>query len=718
MTPKISIVAAATLFFGGACLAPAAPGKRERPSVHETASVSLVEVPVHVTGRDGKPVRGLTAADFEIEDDGRRQAITAVDVIDLNQNKVVTGLASDLPAASRRHLLFLFDLTYATPAEVVRARDAATRFIVSGLDPEDLAAVATTSVEQGARLQMTFTSDRRQLVRAIAAVGLPSQAEEHAYDPLAFVFVLPGDPTASMSTQEQGRATSSIVDPTSSTRLYAAMAQKDADDYAVTRVGRHLGSMGSLASALDAVEGRKTIVYFSEGFDGRLLFGNVARSKSVNDTQADNDAMYAGQFWTFDVDRRYADGPLHRNLSDTVSLFRRSDCVVYAIDIAGLKGEGDTSIGGSSRRGEESLFELAHGTGGEVLKNTNDLSAQLKRIAERTSLTYVLAFQAPQTGQDGHFHSLRVRVHVKGARVSARAGYYETKSFQSMTPLQRMLSAADVISHEKREGSFPVEVLALPFAGEKISRVPVLLEVPGSAFTAAAGSGPYPLELYVYVTDESGRVADFFTRVVTVDPAGGGERLRRAGLVFYGTCHLLPGRYRVRAYVRDGRDGRFGFRVATLEVPEDAAAPMRALPPLFVSEEDGVRLKDRSGVLAAGETEPFRVGQTAFVPQVSPTVVSGGSSRVCLMVYRKAGDATLSPFQIDAEVVGADGRVRRPARLSLIGRSEPDAEGLVKLLLEFSASDLPSGEYSLRVVFRDSKDQRLRSESEAPFRVS
>lgn len=684
--------------------------------MHESASASLVEVPVHVIGRDGKPVRGLTASDFEVEDDGKKQAITAVDVIDLNQTREVTGLSSDLPAASRRHFLFLFDLTYATSSEIIRAREAASRFIVDGLDPDDLAAVATTSVEQGARLQMTFSADRRQLVRAISSVGLPSQSEERAYDPLAFVFSMPGDPTSNSSVQEQTKGTSSIIDPTSATRLYAAMAQKDADDYAVTRVGRHLGSMGALAGALDAVEGRKTIVYFSEGFDGRLLFGSVANSKGGDSkTNSENDAMYSGQFWTFDVDRRYADGPLHRDLAETIGFFRRSDCVVYPIDISGLKAEGDTAVGASGR-GEESLFALAHGTGGEVLKNANDLSAQLKRIADRTSLTYVLAFQAPQTGEEGHFHALRVRVKQKGVRVSARAGYYETRSFQSMTPLQRMLSAADVISHDKGEGSLPLEVLAISFGGEKISRVPVLLQIPGSAF-AASPAGRLPLELYVYVTGEDGRVADFFTRAVSIDTAAAsGERLRRSGVVFYGTCRLLPGHYRVRAYARDGRDGRFGFRVASLDVPETPAGGMRALPPLFLNDEDGLRLKDHAGT-PAGESEPFRVGPVAFVPQVTPRLAAGGSSRVCLMVYRKVTSAAIAPFQIDAQVVGAGGH-RRPARLSLIGRSEPDAEGLVKLLLEFSASDLPSGDYSLHVRFRDTNDEKSTSESEAPFRIS
>ena len=42
----------------------------------ERSDVVAVEVPVNVVGRDGEPVRGLTAVDFEIFDGGDRQAIT------------------------------------------------------------------------------------------------------------------------------------------------------------------------------------------------------------------------------------------------------------------------------------------------------------------------------------------------------------------------------------------------------------------------------------------------------------------------------------------------------------------------------------------------------------------------------------------------------------------------------------------------------------------
>ena len=44
--------------------------------------VRVIEVPVTVTDRSGNPVRGLTAANFQLFDDGRPQTITSFDNID------------------------------------------------------------------------------------------------------------------------------------------------------------------------------------------------------------------------------------------------------------------------------------------------------------------------------------------------------------------------------------------------------------------------------------------------------------------------------------------------------------------------------------------------------------------------------------------------------------------------------------------------------------
>ena len=278
--------------------------EKEKPAVvHESSHVSVVEIPVQVLGRDGKPVRGLGPPDFELTVDGRRQPIAGVDVVALNRSTPVLG-APELPAAARRHFLFLFDFTFATPNEIARSRDAAIRFVQSGMSPDDFAGVATVSAESGIGLDLTFTPDRRQILAALRRVGLPSEIDR-SHDPLAFAFAQPGDPRLII---QEGSATSlRTVDSTSTQKIIAAVGQRVADDYMLTRVVRHLSDMSSLAKGLDLVDGRKTILYFSEGFDSRLVFGSVAHEKSQEQTAADNDAILSGAAWSIDFDRRYSE---------------------------------------------------------------------------------------------------------------------------------------------------------------------------------------------------------------------------------------------------------------------------------------------------------------------------------------------------------------------------------------------------------------------------
>lgn len=687
-------------------------------AVHESSDVSLVEVPVNVTGHDGKPIRDLTVEDFELEDEGRLTKVSAFDVVDLKKNALASDLPESLPEAARRHFLFLFDFSFATPNEVVHSRRAAMDFVENQMGPEDRAAVATTSVETGPRLLVNFTADRKQLGAAIKLLGLPNIADQ-VRDPLAFAFVIPGNPHIMDFIQSGGESQESSKaglegEIAATVKLYSIMAQKTADEYAVTRVTRHLGEMGSLATALDTVQGTKRIIYFSEGFDARLIFGSLSRTPSG--ATSDNDAMMRGGFWAIDVEKRYVNGALEEQVSNTMELFRRSDCVVYAVDIAHLRTDGDVAMG-QATEGAEALFLFANQTGGEVIRSGNDLANSLKRINEKTSVTYVLSFSPGVRLGEGRFHRLKVKVRRKGARVSARAGYYEARGFHTLSPLERSLAAADVINSGRPGGDFSIRALAMAFDDAALARVPVLVQIPGKELAEGDTAQKLQMGVYVYVTDEQGSLADYFSRTISLDLAQQGGKLASGDFRYYGICHLLPGRYHVRAYVRDENTGRYGFTTSSLEVPEAGGAQLRALPPMFMSDGGrGMNVRD-TGSPTSDAVEPFIVQGTPFVPRVDPAIAPGVGSKICLMVYRP-GAIPGSPFSIDAEIVDAGGRTRGPARVALIGRSHPDRGGLEKLLLDFTAGNLPPGDYSLRITVRDTGLHDQSSSSEARFTIS
>ncbi|HKD18271.1 MAG TPA: VWA domain-containing protein, partial [Thermoanaerobaculia bacterium] len=551
-------------------------GAQQSASVHESAEVALVEVPVRVVGRDGNPVRGLTASDFAVEDDGRPRAIVGFDAIDLTEK--LPGVAGPAGPAARRRFLILFDFSFSQPRAIVAARRAAKELVLSGMGDRDLAAVATYSVEQGVRVAVTFTPDREQLVHAIDTLGLEAPRERS--DPLAFLYLQAAGPTTPgipTTRPTGGKADQSgLVESLQSLSIIHRMRD---DEYARGRVRQLFQSFRELTQTLDVVEGRKDIIYLSEGFSARFLTGTA-------DTDEDRQSLVHGELWKVDSDKRFGSTPLRGELGQLGELFRRSDCVVHAVDIAGLRADTDADGGDASlgpRESENALFEFAQATGGEVFRNANDFGAELAQIVKQTSLVYVLAFRPEQPAEEGRFHQLKVRVSTPGVRVIARAGYYDRRGFRQLSPLERRLLAADVIANEIPFDQVPARVLAVPFAGsDGTASVPVLLEVPGPALLEADRGEKLQVELYAYAFDDAGRLRDFFVHTLATDLTRNRDRLMAGGLRYFGELHLPPGSYRLRTLVRNATTGRMGSSAEALDVPVFAESEPFLLRPLFL----------------------------------------------------------------------------------------------------------------------------------------
>ena len=97
--------------------------------------VTLVEVPVNVYDHAGNAIRGLTAADFELTDDGKKREITHFEEIDLAQLAAQKQTPS---SAARRNFMLLFDLSNSTPTSIGRSRDAALQFVKGDLTEADV----------------------------------------------------------------------------------------------------------------------------------------------------------------------------------------------------------------------------------------------------------------------------------------------------------------------------------------------------------------------------------------------------------------------------------------------------------------------------------------------------------------------------------------------------------------------------------------------------
>jgi VWFA-related protein len=171
--PRRVVVAVALCL--GAALRVAAGQDPAQPQATFRAGVDLVDVEVSVLDRYRLPVRGLTAADFTVLEEGQPRAIAAFTPVDLPSREHPTAkwmddIAQDVHsnefAREGRLIVILMD-QFIDPSAGPEARRIAEAAI-DQMRPGDLAAVAWTVYG----VPQNFTADRRRLIDAIRQPSL------------------------------------------------------------------------------------------------------------------------------------------------------------------------------------------------------------------------------------------------------------------------------------------------------------------------------------------------------------------------------------------------------------------------------------------------------------------------------------------------------------------------------------------------------------------
>jgi VWFA-related protein len=695
----------------GACLCLAGRTPAAAQTFSETTEVVVVEVPVQVV-KDGEPVRGLTADNFEVYDGRKKMPVTGFEALDLYAaagTPQAAAAPTAIPSAARRHFLMLFDLSFSEPKAIVKAREAAKE-LAKSLHPADMVAVATYSAQKGPQLLLGFTSDRRQIDTAIDTLGVPKLVDR-APDPLRLVLAdaekeLSGTAVAGNNPGSDARQAKeqAVLDTIKSFSLASERANTSAQQAAITAFTR---SLADLAKMMGSVDGRKMVIYLSEGFDSSTITG----SASVQEQNDMAQSAQNGEIWNVDSEKRFGDTKSANNVEKMLDEFRKADCVIQAVDIGGLRAAGDEGF--QRKGGADSLLMMAKGTGGELYENYNNLSSAMGQMLRRTGVTYVLTYQPDGLKHDGQFHKLRVELKnaPRGARIVARPGYYAPLPYTQQNPLEKLLQTANDVMSGEESGSISTAVMAAPFQvpGDK-AYVPVLIEVDGKSLTANTTGTSLPTEIYVYALDETGAVHDFLSQTLGLDLAKAGPQLKQSGLKFFGHLDLLPGDYSLRVLVRNGANGASSLRVVPVHVP-DFAHGQPALLPAFFPEPAGRWLLVREAPRgdAKQPNYPFMLQQQAYIPTGRPLLADGQDMRLALVGYNLGtGD-----LKAESKILRKDGKEVGAADVKLVGRepgSSPD-----RFAATFRPPKLDPGEYLLRVTVTNGAG--VSQSSTAPFIV-
>jgi VWFA-related protein len=606
--------------------------------LHETVNVNLVEVPVTVIDSAGNPVRGLTAANFELYDAGQKRTISSFDTFDYAAPAADKSALAPLNPAARRSFLLLFDLGFSSPKALQRAQDAARRFIKEGVQPLDLVGVGTIDVNHGFRLITAFTTDRELVGSAIAdPVAFRGNDPLQIANQTRIYDVDPGGAGSASTRTASGPAAARASEADEQQREIAAMVQKENEPYVRARIEKQVDALGQLARMLRAVPGRKQVVFLSEGFDARYLQGRDARASS--DTAKENDAVLNGEYWHVDNDARFGNSGSLTILDRMTQYFRQSDVVLHAIDIQGVRVQNDLQ-NGATINSNAGLFVLARPTGGDVFQNSNDLKGNFGRMLHRQEVVYILGFQAPES-RPGKFHDLKIKLVNASGRVSHRAGYFENGA-ESVA--ERALTSAEVIVNDVPQDDIRVTAFAAPFpTGSAIAQVPVILELNGTDLAREAHGGPVAAsEIFVYAFDSDGVVRDRLYQRISVDLKRLGDKLRGAGVRYYGTLMLPPGNYAIKSLVRPVDPDRKpaatdsekrGYARVDVTVPN--AGELAVLPPIPIDEQPKwilVKAADRRVAVPY----PFELNGQEFIPGAN--VKRGESRKLAVVIFGAKAD--------------------------------------------------------------------------------
>lgn len=527
------------------------------------ANLSMVSVDVVVRDRAGNIVRGLTEKDFEIREDGRPQqvrtfifqeiseaalAATSVDLLGGVEEKVLqsTTQAATLPPgpvaptpmrseelAGRRLVVLLFDTSSMAPEDTQRAVDSAREFVSKDMTTADLVAVATVS--SLLTVLRDFTADRALVTEALNQLAYSEGTEE---------------PPPSASTAATDDAAAAATEET--------VAEVEAAELEMFNNDLRLRALRTLAESLAPIEQKKAILYFSGGMD-----------RSGQDNQVE--------------------------LRSAINAAVRSNVSIYPIDTRGLqavvpggdarqasgRGQGMFSGRGMAQQfarlsaSQDTLVSLAADTGGRAFTDSNNFGEAFARVRRDMSAYYLLGYSSTNTTKDGRFRRIQVRALNAEYRVEARAGYYADRDFAHTsrgdreTLLQEQLMAAVSIT------DLPVIASASYFrlAADKYF-VPVAVSVPGSAVPVTEGLKEITLDVLAVITDERGMPVGRLRQTMKL-PAGTEKTLAGKQILYQSGMTLPPGRFAIKAVVRENATGLMGSFEAPINVPQLQAQPLK-----------------------------------------------------------------------------------------------------------------------------------------------
>ena len=631
-------------------------------------TTNLVQIDAIVT-KDGKPVPGLKAEDFEIYEDGNRQTITSFAFISnvgasasaAPEKGAATGTAP-VPAGPikryvpRRTIAVVVDDLGLSAESMSQVRKQLKKFVTEQIEPDDLVAIIRTGGQMGALQQ--FTNDQRLLGRAV------EQLRWNACSRVGIsVFNRMGGP---------------------------AMRGDDQDPCGGQSYRRTRKALEFILDAMGRLPGRKSLIIMSDSMP----------IENQETTFGGEDSVFVN------TDITHYAGALRKLAEKAI----RSSVVIYSVDTQGLQYNGITaadSIATPIRQGEPQIKQIlvnrsnllnrrreggemiAKQTGGFQVRNSNGF--QLDRIMEDQSGYYLIGYRPTDETFNRQFHHISAKVKRGGMTVRTRFGFFgvSEEEAERAQPTQQDTTNLALISPFGAQ-DLEVDVNAF-FANSQnegsIVRSFVYLNAANLTFTPVNDRQETSLEFHGAIFGDNGVIVEQVKSgaVLSLRQSEYEQAMREGVRLRFDMPAKRPGSYQVRVAVRDRSSSKIGSAGQFVAIPDLRNNRLAVSGLVLRAAEES---STQTPILANPASRRFRANSDV---------------EFAFVIYNATLDpVTQLPNLVMETKLFRDGKVVKSASdMAIGGANQPDLARLFTTGVMRLQQDLEPGNYYLQVVITD-----------------
>jgi len=538
--------------------------------------VNVIMINATVTDKDGDFVKDLTPEDFRVHDDGKLQSIQTFALESFPSGEpeepeaprpqlkdAIPRPADTRPKTYPRMIsIVIDDLTMETPIEFSRVIDAVREFINNDMNPGDQVAILSGS----RRVQLPFSNNKQHLLEE-----LPFILEKLNRDVTTRwcgseltdleAGVIARDPAGGASTFSL--QLTELCNAAGISLSVAALRQNAESEF---RTHSLLQTLRQHIRALRHFKGSRSVVLFSDGIvaqkgtdsayklqevvDLALRAGIVLNTVGTRGVQVYMEAMF-GSPPTDAQDKGYM---TIGAASKALSMDNRWKLLVHEDD----------------KRGQESpLEQMASETGG-LFQGGNLMDKGLLRIARRRVYYYILTYNMPPERAAGAYHNIKLEVTRPGLEVSYRRGYYTPKEELSFETRRK----EEIISALEAPGNMNEIPVSLSYnyflEDDRTYSVSFITDVKirGLQFFEEDARRKNLVSLILAAYDENDRYISGVEKAIDFRLLEESyASLLNQGLSSSVELRLPMGRYKIKALVREGNQGKMGSVARAVEIP-------------------------------------------------------------------------------------------------------------------------------------------------------